>query len=219
MKKLITLCTILILSINMIGCSKLTLPPEKAVSIYLKRFENALNTDIEELINDPLFIGDLDPNSVEDSDRENNRLLVRDIMLPILESLEYEICESNINDNTATVKIKITALDLKPFIPEIIKNGTEEFMPVYLEEGVYSKEEYSRLLLSNIANKVKSNNVKKSTSEIVLGLEKDTIQWIISDDYDFLNILFGYIYDITPELLDDAMENYIKSHNVNIDSI
>lgn len=126
----------------MIDCSKLTLPPEKAVSMYLKKFKSTLNTDIDELINEPIFIGDLYHNSVGDFDRENNRLLVRDIMFPILESLESEIGESNINDNNSKVKIKVTSLDLKSFAPEIIKNCAEEFMPVC------SEEEYNRLFLT-----------------------------------------------------------------------
>ncbi|WP_454054551.1 hypothetical protein [Clostridium sp. Marseille-Q7071] len=216
MKKLITLCTILILSITMVGCSKFTLSPEKATDLYLKEYKNSHNLlDVEELVKD--YILDEESDLIKDSDSESFRLIIKDIIFPILESLEYEIGESTIDGNTSTVKVKVTALDLKPFIPEILENCLEEFMLVYLEDETYSEEEFVEIFFKGIANKLKSNTIKKSTSEITIGLIKDGVQWVVNEDDAFADIISGFLHEITPELFDAATENYIKKHMNDID--
>ncbi|WP_461612601.1 hypothetical protein [Clostridium sp. Marseille-QA1073] len=217
-KKIITFCTVMVLSLTVVGCSKKdpsqegnsskketvekkeAMTPEQVLDEYFKDVKKAENLkspkDVNTVLAKAFNNGDSNVDFVKEMGKENTDKFIKDFMIPIANNIEYKIVETNINDNKATAKVNITAIDISEKIEDIFGGLIREGMKLALDGKEPTDQEMAGILINELINASKGENVKKSSSNIEMTLEKKNNEWIINENTQLEDILAGNLNKI-----------------------
>ncbi|GAA0123124.1 MAG: hypothetical protein KID00_14550 [Clostridium argentinense] len=220
-KKIITLFTVMAISLTVVGCSKgnssqdensskkdavekkEAMTPEQVLDEYFKDIKKAENLKSSKDINSLLaktFNNANDTNYIEEMGKENTDKFIKDFMIPISNSIEYKIGEVVVDDNKATAKVTITAIDVSEKTEDIFGGILRESMKLALDGKEPTDEEMIGILIDELINASKGENAQKSTSDIEMTLEKKENEWIVNENTQLKNILGGNISKIGDRL-------------------
>lgn len=204
-KKIITFCTVMVLSLTVVGCSKKeSMTPEQVVGEYFKDVKKAENLkspeDVNTILAKTFNNDDSNPDFVEEIGKENIDKFINDFMIPIANNIEYKIGETNINDNKATVKVNITAIDISEKTKDIFGGLISEAMKLALDGKEPTDQEMAGILINELINASKGENVEKSSSDIEMTLEKKDNEWVVTENTQLENILAGNLNKIEEKL-------------------
>lgn len=216
-KKIITFCTVMVLSLTVVGCSKKdssqegnsskketvekkeALTPEQVLDEYfkdVKKAENLKSSKDAHSILAKAFNNANDTDYIEEIGKENADKIIKDFMIPIANSIEYKIGEVTINDNKATAKVTITAIDISEKIEDILGGLIREAMKLALDGKEPTDQEMAGILIDELINASKGENAQKSTSDIEITLEKKNNEWIVNENAQLEDILAGNLNKI-----------------------
>ncbi|WP_291578635.1 hypothetical protein [Clostridium sp. UBA6640] len=204
-KKIITFFAVIVLSLTVVGCSKKeAMTPEQSLNEYFENVKKAENLKSSKDVNTILakaFEND-DPNMdfVKEMGKENTDKFINDFMIPIANSIEYKIGEVTINDNSATAKVNITAIDISEKIGDIFGGVIREAMKLGLDGKEPTDEEIAGILINELINASKGENAQKSTSDIEMTLEKKNNEWVVNENTQLEDILAGNLNKIVEKL-------------------
>lgn len=109
----------------------------------------------------------------------------------IFSKVDYTLGETTISGNTATVKAKITSLDLS----RIMSKTISELLPTLMAQGASSEkpdqEKQSMMIYQYLLNSINDSNAPKTQTEVTIKLVKDKKGWLVEPDDDLLNALTG----------------------------
>ncbi len=100
----------------------------------------------------------------------------------IYKNLHYEIIEENINNNQATLKIKITNSNIYLTNNTLYQNTLDKY---YEDETWPTDEEYINELINNL-------NTNVETKEITLNYEKTNNKWYLTNEDINNKLIIGY---------------------------
>lgn len=209
------------ISLTVVGCSKgnssqdensskkdavekkEAMTPEQVLDEYFKDIKKAENLKSSKDINSLLaktFNNANDTNYIEEMGKENTDKFIKDFMIPISNSIEYKIGEVVVDDNKATAKVTITAIDVSEKTEDIFGGILRESMKLALDGKEPTDEEMIGILIDELINASKGENAQKSTSDIEMTLEKKENEWIVNENTQLKNILGGNISKIGDRL-------------------
>ena len=197
MKKLVSILMSAILVFTLTGCG--SPGPSDVADQFLKGIKD-LNPEAIAQVYD---VDEDDADDPEALDEEEQELLdkLKNGSLSKLFDFEYELSNEQINEDKATVDVKIKTYDL---------TGAYDALMNKAIEAAFSGEEMSDEEMENMIFRVLENEVDKSdqptfTSEATISLEKTDGEWTVSDLEDnmqFMNALTGGLYKSFAELDD-----------------
>lgn len=204
-KKFITFFAVMVLSLTVVGCSKKeSMTPEQALNEYftdVKKAENLKSPeDVNTILAKTFNNDDSNPDFVEEIGKENIDKFIKDFMIPIANNIEYKIGETNINDNKAIVKVNITAIDISEKTKDIFGGLISEAMKLALDGKEPTDQEMAGILINELINASKGENVDKSSSDIEMTLEKKDNEWVVTENTQLENILAGNLNKIEEKL-------------------
>lgn len=180
------------------GCQKkVSSPPVAALEESLNLIKNADQKTVDKFIS----VQTLFPNS---ADYETLDQDISEVFTLFFKDFDYQITDSNIQDQTAEINLKLTTINAKAlakdFIAEsIVKQLQGEAAPSAV---TYSLQDYYLSLHDLLAN----NTYEPETSEHTIYLSRHDEVWEIDEDQQLENILTGgfitYVADpdlFTPE--------------------
>ena len=177
------------------GCVR-TATPEQTVDGF---FTAVKKTDIisaskyiegEKLSTDDLEWGDFD---LED-------LLETKALVSLLtEKLEWEILEvTSVDDKTAHVKTRITAIDMKPVMSDFMVGAVKYALENALKDP--SDEETEAEMIRLLTESLSGDDVATVTNEVELVVVKTEQGWKIKGTESLLNAVLGNITDAISEI-------------------
>lgn len=160
-KKILLVLCLLILC----GCSIYN-TPTNIVKIFLSRY---INMDEEVLT-------DMEITLIDEELSDENMELYKKVLERQYKEIEYEILDEQINNNNATVKVKLNVYDYNKAINDSItymNNHLEEFSD---ENSIFDNDKYTKYKLDNM------NTIEDRISyEVVFELKKKDGEWNISN--------------------------------------
>lgn len=178
MKKIVALLlTIVLLS----ACSLYNTPKSK-----VKAFLNGYNSLSDEVV------ADLETKAGAENLSEENKKVYMDVLRRQYKDMKYEIISEDIDEDKATVKVKITVYDLYKLDKDTVNYVNNHYDEFIDENGVYSENKYNTYRLNEM---IKTND--KVSYELDFYLNKVNDEWIIeSPDRVSLEKIHGlYNYD------------------------
>lgn len=227
-KKIITLCTVMAISLTVVACSKgdgsqegnsskketvekkEAMTPEQVLDEYFKDVKKAEKLKSSEDVNTVLAKAfdntDTNTDYIKEMGKENTDKFIKDFMIPIANNIEYKIGETTVNDNKATAKVNITAIDISEKTEDIFGGLVREGMKLALDGKEPTDQEIAGILINELINASKGENVKKSSSDIEITLEKKNNEWIVNENTQLENILAGNLNKIGEKFKSFDME-------------
>lgn len=185
MKKASILILILLLTIFLCSCSQKE-NPEKSVSDALNALKTMDSETARKYIDYNMIIqnANLDNQATKTSNQKIASLM--------LKNLEYSIISSNVNNDTATVKAKLTNLDITSISNEYSMENLNLTISQSFVSDIDKKtsEDLICELLSKTDNKKVSNTI-----DIELYKENDT--WKIKTTQNLANAILGKTSDLS----------------------
>lgn len=118
------------------------------------------------------------------------------IMREYFGHLKYSVISSSKSGDTATVKIKISSIDMVPVMQEMVS----ELFGLSIVSGELSEEEMQAIGLGIMIKLLSREEQELQTTKIKVKLSKKGDRWIIKMDKPFLEAIFG----------DILIESYIR---------
>ena len=189
MKKAIYYILIALLLLTSAGCSGPS--PDAAAKGFIDAMVKAdfataakyVGGNVDEMINAP--------------DAEEAEQLIKALFARV----SYQIGDSKVTGNQATVAAKITAPDLTVVTAKVIL----EVMPAAFAlafSGGGSEEQMNTLFIESFVTNINDAEAAMLTSEVTINLEKKDGSWIITPDDAFINALTGNLGTAWAELGD-----------------
>lgn len=172
------LVTVVILSMLMFqGCSKSSSKDNEATKAVTAFMDSIIDGNFEKAYENFESAND---TSSEIKDNPMNDF--------IFSQIKYEVVESKVNEDTATVKIKVT----HPVFQDIIKSITEYMTSenIKLLESHDSEEDVTKLLQDTVDEIKKDDKIAVEETEVELELKLVEGKWVISEDCSLISI-FG----------------------------
>lgn len=119
----------------------------------------------------------------------------------IVQKAKHEIVSSTEDGNTATVKVKVTNLDMEKIFEDVMTNLMGEVFDATLEGKEYSDEETTELTLKYLEESMSKPDAPVVTNELDVTLNKDTGKkiWVIRDDDAFVSGITGNLDGVLDE--------------------
>ena len=178
MKKLLILLLSLCMTLSLTACAQ---KPENAVKSTLDCLKSGKLEKLSE------YVVSTEEISIEDYEK------YKDIYETIFKDLSYEIGEvEKTDDNTAYVRTKITARDMKPVISAAIADLFAWAMEMAFSGTDVSDEEVENKAMEIIVSKMSDSQGEKVTTEVDIKVIKDEKnKWRVNLDDEVLDALLG----------------------------
>lgn len=116
----------------------------------------------------------------------------------IFSKTKHEIVSSAEEGETATVKVKLTNLDLQKIFGEILGKVMDEAFNAAFEGEEISDEKMEENLMKYLEESISKPDAPVLTNELEITLNKDKAKkmWVIQDDDTFVNNLTGNLNEM-----------------------
>lgn len=179
--KSLSLLIITILLFSLIGCSNNSKPDPTVLGFFdaLKKGDTASTAK---------FVKSDSKGMITYKDGEQEK-----IAKTVFSKLDYKIESSVIKGDTATVKTKVTSVDLVKITASMVTDLLPTLMAKSLSGEENSEAETEKLLEQYYINSINNPNVAKTTTDVTIKLVKssDKKSWLIDPDDDLLNAITG----------------------------
>jgi hypothetical protein len=154
--------------------------PDETVKNF---FDAAKKSDFTTMANFIKKNGNKDTFKYDDKDQEK-------IVKVVFSKVNYEIVSSTVDGKNATVKTKVTSLDL----PKIYGKTVSDLMPSLFASALSNgnSDDAKNQLMQTFLNAMNDPNASKTTTEVDIKLVKDDKKgWLIDPNDDLLNAMTG----------------------------
>jgi hypothetical protein len=155
--------------------------PDETVKNF---FDAAKKSDFTTMANFIKKNGNKDTFKYDDKDQEK-------VIKSVFSKVSYEIVSSTVDGKNATVKTKVTSLDL----PKIYSKTVSDLMPSLFATSLSnpnSEENTKNQVMQTFLNAINNPNASKTTTEVDIKLVKeDKKGWLIDPNDDLLNAMTG----------------------------
>ena len=119
----------------------------------------------------------------------------------IFSKTKHEIVSSVEEGNTATVKVKVTNLDLQKIFEEMFGKIFDEALNSALEGEEISDEQSAEKMMQYLEESMSKPDAPVLTSDLAITLNKDNGKkiWVIQDNDAFVNSLTGKLNEMLSE--------------------
>lgn len=196
MKKIFSLFLLVTLMVSNTACSKADATPSDTVSGFINAFKSQNNDEMNKYVSEELtadtFIGF--SKDVPDDQKEFN-----DILLSKMKEVDYKIIEEKITEETAIVKVEITANNLGDKFKEGIGAA---FTSAFASAFSGKSEEESSAEMNKIIADALGTAEKTFVETVDVQLSKVEKAWVISNDKstDLFDALTGGMVSMADEL-------------------
>lgn len=190
MRKVLTIILYSAMILSLVGCSGSS--PENTVSGYLDSFKDGKVEEAVEYVKGEIDIQD-ENDSTEVFDSENPE--VDEAMKKAYSKLTYEILDSTVDGDNATVKTEVTAPNLGVVMTELL----QEVMPLAFASAFSEDAEdddMDELMDTMFIDKLNSEDLSMVTKTVNINLVKENDEWLIEVDDALLNALTGNLGNI-----------------------
>lgn len=145
-------------------------------------FDAAKKTDFSSMANCMKKSGNKGDLKFDDKDQET-------IVKSVFSKVSYEVVSSTVDGDKATVKTKVTSVDL----PKIYSKTVSDLMPSLMASELAGKNEDAKTqIMQTFINSINSPKVDKTTTEVDIKLVKDSSKgWLIEPNDDLMNAMSG----------------------------
>jgi hypothetical protein len=180
-KKVLSVLLLTTLIFSLIGCSKMP-KPDVSVSGFFDALKKQDVTTAAKFIKSDTKSG-LNYDNVEQEK----------VVKEVFSKLDYQIESSDVKGDNATVKAKITSVDLVKITGKMISDLLPTFMAQALSGNQTSDEESQKLVDQYFSNSINDPKAEMTATEITINLVKsdDKKSWIIVPNDDLLNAMTG----------------------------
>lgn len=113
------------------------------------------------------------------------------LMKAVFSKVDYTLGETTKNGDAATVKAKITSVDLTRVTAKMMS----ELLPTLMAQSFSSEKpdekKQNDMILQYMLNSINDPNAPKTETEVTIKLVKDKKGWLIEPNDDLLNALTG----------------------------
>lgn len=181
LKKLTLILTLVLFTLTLVACGP---KPDETVKNF---FEAAKKSDFNAMATYMKKEGNKGDFKFDDANQEK-------IVKAVFSKISYESVSSTVNGNNATVKAKVTSLDL----PRIYGKTVGDLMPTLLASAFSATENDAKndaavenQIMQAFLNAMNDPNAAKTTTEVDIKLVKGDKGWVIEPNDDLLNALTG----------------------------
>lgn len=144
-------------------------------------FDAAKKTDFNTMSNYIKKESGKDTFKYDDKDQEK-------VVKAVFSKVSYEIISSTVDGKNATVKAKVTSLDL----PKIYAKTVSDLMPTLFASALANKNDEAKdQLMQTFINSINDPNATKTTTEVDIKLVKGDKGWLIEPNDDLMNAMTG----------------------------
>ncbi len=118
-----------------------------------------------------------------------------EMLKTLFENLTYEIQSSDVKEDTAVIKTKITTVDLGIVFQDILAEVMTKALEMAGNDEESSQQEIEQLFVDLLNEKTKDPDVEKVTNEVEIKLVKKENQWLIEGDDAFINAITGNLME------------------------
>ncbi|MBC2579677.1 DUF4352 domain-containing protein [Clostridium sp. DJ247] len=177
LRKVTLILMLVLLTLTLVACGP---KPDETVKNFFDAVKkadfNTMSTYVKKDANKDKF-------TFEDANQEK-------IIKSTFSKVSYEIVSSKIDGNNATVKAKVTSLDL----PRIYGKVVSETLPTLMAAAFANKADDAKSqLMQSFMNALNDPNASKTTTDIDIKLVKGDKGWLIEPTDDLLGALTGNI--------------------------
>ncbi|MCT8978856.1 DUF4352 domain-containing protein [Clostridium sp. CX1] len=174
-KKITVMLTLVVFTLTLVACGP---KPDATVKNFFdavkKADVNSMATYVKKDVKKDIF-------KFEDAEQEK-------LVKAILPKVSYEIVSSTVEGSNATVKAKVTSLDL----PRIYSKIVADLMPSLFASALSNKADDAKAqLLQSFLNAINDPNATKTTTDVDIKLVKGDKGWLIEPTDDLLGALTG----------------------------
>lgn len=203
MKRTLALLFAIIMMLTAVSCDLIGESPEQAVRNALTAVKN-----VDEEAMDQYF-EDLDLAEIygEAFDMESDILDDDESTEAMLKNLSFEIISSEKDGDKATVKAKITNVDMEPLFKDYLKEVFSKAMTdtiFGLMTNSLDEDEMQKEMEQLFIDMLDDEDNKMATSEVTLNLKKQDKSWKIDTDEELVDAIYGGLLTI----LDNIIETF-----------
>ena len=173
-QKFVALLTSTILLFSMTSCSTFE-SPETAVSNYL----NALKE------NDAATVAKYIGEEIDETEETEEDRAFEDFRMQLWETASYHIISSEKNEDSATVTVSVSNIDMSKVLSEVIHDTF-----ILASSGIYYNEALTEQIYISFLERIELHKDDIITKEVEVSLTKEEDHWII-DDSNELNDAFS----------------------------
>lgn len=177
-KRVVLMLTLVFSMIMLVSCG---VKPDATVKNF---FDAAKKTDFGSMSNYMKKNGSQGDLKFDDKDQEK-------IVKSVFSKVSYEVVSSTVDGDKATVKTKVTSVDL----PKIYAKTVSDLMPSLMASELAGKNEDAKnQVMQTFINSINAPNVAKTTTEVDIKLAKDSSKgWLIEPNDNLMNAMTGNI--------------------------
>ncbi|QAA30542.1 DUF4878 domain-containing protein [Clostridium manihotivorum] len=109
----------------------------------------------------------------------------------VFSKIDYKLDESTVKGDNATIKAKITSIDLMRVSNKMISELMPTLMAQALSGDKPDEKKQNEMMLQYMVNSINDPNAPKTQTDVTLELVKDGNQWLVKPTDDLLNALTG----------------------------
>ncbi|AJA50032.1 hypothetical protein CPAST_c40020 [Clostridium pasteurianum DSM 525 = ATCC 6013] len=154
--------------------------PDESVKNF---FEAAKKSDFTTMVN--YIKKDVNKSNFKYDDKDQEK-----VIKSVFSKVSYEIVSSSVDGKNATVKTKVTSLDL----PKIYGKTVSDLMPSLLASAFSNanSDDAKNQVIQTFINDLNDPNASKTTTEVDIKLVKDNKSgWLIEPNDDLVNAITG----------------------------
>lgn len=176
-RKVAAVVTVFVVMLSLAACGP---KPEETVKSF---FDAAKKSDIATMATYMKKDGDKGNFKFDNQEQEK-------IVKAVFAKLSYEKVSSKEDGKNATVKVKVTSLDLPQIYGKVVTN----MLPLLISSAMANnsnENDAKNQLMQGFLNAINDPNAPKTTTEVDIKLVKSDKSWLIEPNDDLLNALTG----------------------------
>ena len=183
MKKIVSFLLVSILTVGLAACNK-TEKVEKPENVVNEYFTAVKNGNVEE-------VNKLTEGKTEEKDKDVSEKEI-ELAKKVFNHISVDVIgDAKVDGETATVKAKVTAPDMKKVFELVMADAIQKFMKASFEGKKMSDEESDKLVEESFIKQFENKDLAKVTSEVDLNLVKKDNSWVIKEDEVLENAISG----------------------------
>lgn len=193
-RAIVFICAVaLCVSTALTGCIKKTQTPEEVVKSYFAAFKTNDTAAMEKLI----IPMDSSSSSSSTSSSADSDAMFKALYAKVEGQIEEK---AKISGDTASVKVKITAPDMKKIMSnEISKAFSQAFTNAFSGSSA-SSEDTDAQMTKNVTSDLSQADVALTTTEMNIQLTKKNGKWMIQSSQNFADAMTGGLYSVGQSL-------------------
>lgn len=180
------------------GCAKKVMSPETVVKTYFSELKTGETTKAADLV--------IAMDSGTSSDSSSSATAESDSLYKAMFSkIDAETeGKAKINGNTATVKVKITAPDMKKIMTNEISKMFSDALANAFSSSSTSSEDTNTQMAVDVTKELSQPDVALTSTEMDVQLKKQNGQWKIESSKNFEDAVTGGLYSFSESLSGDT---------------